>query len=182
MITRKTFCGRELYFSDCDADLLKNCRFTYGQRQQIYSAYDTTTKRRKTVFSLLFGCDLKTATIHIDGNRANFQRENLQRMEKSEWLRYRGPIGRQRYKGVAKETRRSGYTKPWRVEVSLSSHEWIRIFYDGTEEAAAGIYNAMCDFLDFPGFRNDVPKIDLTVEQKKLIYKKLKQYKAKGVI
>lgn len=180
MIIVKTFCGRELYFSDCDSDIVSGCRFSYDQLQQTYSIYNRTTKKRKSVNSAIFGCDLKTAIIHLDGNSQNFQRENIKKINRSDFYRYRPPTCGRKYKGVCKAKKIKCGLEKYIAQLTLCTTKSIRFTCD-TEQQAASLYNAMCDFLDFPGYRNGVPKIELTVEQKKHIYKKLKQYKTKGL-
>jgi len=173
MITVKTACGREIYFSDSDAKLLKDYTFVYDRSYQRFEAKNKITLKRYMIPVLLFQVtDLTIKTIHIDGNTANYQRENLQRISKSEWYRYRGPLTGKKYKGVIK---RKGMKFP-HAEVTIKGNKNIRLdSHWGDQEYTAGLYNAMCDYLNFTGYRNNVKKIELTKQQKEYIDNRLKQ-------
>lgn len=169
MIVRETVCGKELFFDDNDLNKIREYSF-HCVKGRVYAKH-RKTEQRLTIYSLLFGKNTKLSFENKNGNNLDFQKENIiQRVR-----RQQKPISKKEYKGVIDN---NGYLQ---VEVLILNKKKLKISlkqYDETK--AAGIYNAMCDHLGIDGYRNPVPKIELTVEQKVSLDNKYAKIKEKA--
>lgn len=183
MITAKTPCGRTLLFSDCDAEFVNNNRFVYDQICQSVRYYNGDTNTFRSILPVLFNTPdsekSKYGYFFADGNRFNFQRENVRRVSRAVAYRYRPAQCGKKYKGVSRKLGKL-YVEVWvgcvRKDRQQLRFQVVSGNFTITEEYAAGVYNAILDYLHIAGYRNDVPKVELTDEQKSKVDAKMRQW------
>jgi hypothetical protein len=177
MFSIVTPCGRRVLFSDSDWDKIENIVVYYEQEHRLLVYKVKTDKKlRGSVLSYLFDTSnsQKFGYLYADGNRFNLQRENVTQIDRSTSFRYRPAPSGKKYKGVRCRTN-SRKHKRWFASLHITQNCYFEIPCNNEIHAAA-MYNAVCDYLKLEGYRNDVPKIELTNELQKYIDTKLQKW------
>jgi len=170
MFSIVTPCGRRVLFSDSDWEKMQGISVYYEKATRCLS-YKTNENRKMkgSLLAYLFDTEFSQdyGYLYADGNRYNLQRENVKQIPRGDSFRFRPPLCGKKYKGVCKRLRCKKFVR-WFTLICVNNYCSFFIPCD-SEIHAAATYNAVCDYLKFDGYRNEVEKIVLTNELQKYI-------------
>lgn len=158
--------GPALYVDDEQYEKIKDYAIYYDafHRRFMYREYNTGHYNgSRALLPFFFGHAKNRAYLFRDGQTNNFCFDNVIVTTRDVAYRHRPPIGGHKYKG-AQRTRKKCLSG-WLAQVWFSGRHMV-ILYADSELHAARLYNAMLGYYKIDGYRNKVPEILLTDEQK----------------
>jgi hypothetical protein len=141
-------------------DALKNKTIREGNFSRFYVVDEN--KKRISLFNYIFKTGSNERYLFKNNNRYDLRRDNVVVCDCSTAYRHRPPLCGKKYKGIT-------YSKKiecWYCKVSLDNGGVKKLRCD-SEYHAAQVYNALLDYLNLQGYRNEVEPIELTDAQKK---------------
>lgn len=176
--TLETVCGKEFIIDTYNLEKLKYHTFYWCVTTLTINCRNRRNPDKTKLYahlrltSVLFNTNISDRVPFFkDGNRRNLTEKNVKIITKAELFRKREKLYNMPYKGVHKLNEKTYMAKAVLKNGKLATF----CNKNTTDIEAAGLYNAVLDYCKIKGYRNKVPKIELTEKQKKYIRKRGKQ-------